>query len=61
MTRRPATPGRRYSPGHKAAPPRKYKVTYVKTNGQRFMRTFATEDAKEKFIASARKKHWKIE
>jgi hypothetical protein len=61
MTRRPSTPGRRYSSGAKAAPPRKYKVTYIKTNGQRFVRTFATEEAKNTFITSARKKHWRIE
>lgn len=61
MTRRASTPGRRYSSGAKAAPPRKYKVTYRKKNGERFMRTFPTEQAKDTFIASARKKGWSIE
>lgn len=60
MTRRPSTPGRRYSSGAKPTPVRKYSVTYIKTNGQRFKRTFTTEQAKETFIASARKKHWKV-
>jgi hypothetical protein len=60
MTRRNATPGRRYSPGAKAKPKGSYKVTYTKKNGERFQRTFTTEAAREAFRASARKKGWSV-
>ena len=60
MTRRLATPGRKYSKGATAKPKGSYKVTYTKTNGERFMRTFTSAEAKDKFITSARRKGWKV-
>lgn len=59
--RTPATPGRRYYKPKPRPHSGHIWVTYIKTNGQRFKRSFHTEEAKEKFIASAKKKHWKIE
>lgn len=59
--RTPNTPGRRYYKPKPPPPKGKFKVVYIKTNGQRFMRTFQTEEARDKFITSAKKKKWRIE